>query len=202
MREVRADMSLTEFAGLVHAELREAGITTVLSGGAAIDIHSGGGNPSDDLDFVTGHLITEIEVALKRLGFVREHDPRQSVFTHPLVRWYVEFPAAPLAFGNRTVPMSECAEMHTSEGPLRIITPTHCLMDRLAACGHWDDTAGLTQALKVAHARTDEIEWDALLAFVEEEGIAGHPLVSKFFRDAPQPSSQRSTVAPTPPLPS
>ena len=186
MREVRRDMSLIEFAALVHAELHDAGITTVLSGGAAVDIHSGGGQPSDDLDFVTGHLVAEIEAVLARLGFVRARDPRQSVFTHPLAKWYLEFPAAPLAFGNRTVPMSECREVDTSEGPLRIITPTHCLMDRLAACGHWDDTAALTQALAVAHACVDEIDWVALHRFVEEEGIAGHRLVSRFSRDAPK----------------
>lgn len=186
MREVRCDMPLIEFAALVHAELDDAGIMTVLSGGAAVDIHSGGGQPSDDLDFVTGHLLAEIEAVLARLGFVRARDPRQSVFTHPLARWYLEFPAAPLAFGNRTVPVSECWEIRTSEGPLRIITPTHCLMDRLAACGHWDDTAALTQALAVAHACVDEIDSETLRRFVEEEGIAGHRLVSKFWRDAPK----------------
>ena len=149
MREVRRDMSLIEFAALAHAELHDAGITTVLSGGAAVDIHSGGGQPSDDLDFVTGHLVAEIEAVLARLGFVRARDPRQSVFTHPLAKWYLEGPAAPLAFGNRTVPMS-------------------------------------TQALAVAHACVDEIDWVALHRFVEEEGIAGHRLVSRFSRDAPK----------------
>lgn len=59
-------------------------------------------------------------------------------------------------------------------------------MDRLAACGHWDDTAALTQALAVAHACVDEIDWVALHRFVEEEGIAGHRLVSRFSRDAPK----------------
>lgn len=197
MREVRSGMSLIEFAALVDAELRDAGITAVLGGGAAVDIHSGGGQPSDDLDFVTGHLLAEIEVVLARLGFVRTRDPRQSVFTHPLARWYLEFPAAPLAFGDRTVPVSECWEVRTSEGPLRIITPTHCLMDRLAACGHWDDTAALAQALAVAHACVDEIDWDALCGFVEEEGIAAHRLVSKFRRDAPKSPSPRGNRPPT-----
>ena len=199
MREVRSGMSLMEFAALVHAELDEAGVTTVLSGGAAVDIHSGGGQPSDDLDFVTGHLLAEIEPVLARLGFVRARDPRQSVFTHPSARWYLEFPAAPLAFGNRTVPVSECQEIGTSEGLLRIITPTHCLMDRLAACGHWDDAASLTQALSVAHACADEIDWDALRAFVWEEGIAGHRLVSKFSRDAPLSSRGGSSSPPPSP---
>ena len=197
MREVRSDMSLIEFAALVHAELDDAGIRTVLSGGAAVDIHSGGGQPSDDLDFVTGHLLAEIEAVLARLGFVRARDPRQGVFTHPLARWYLEFPAAPLVFGNRTVPVSECWEIRTSEGPLRIITPTHCLMDRLAACGHWDDTAALTQALAVAHACRDEVDWDTMRKFVEEEGIAGHRLVSKFWRDAPKSLSPRGDRPPT-----
>ena len=185
MREVRRDMSLTEFAALVHAELDDAGVIAALSGGAAVDIQSGGGNPSDDLDFVTGHSIAEIEVVLRRLGFARERDPRQSVFTHPLAEWYVEFPAAPLAFGHLVVSVSECDEIHTSEGSLRIITPTHCIMDRLAACGHWDDTSALAQALTVARARRDDVDWDALRGFVDDEGIAGHRLVSKFFRKVP-----------------
>ena len=97
--------------------------------------------------------------------------------------------------------MSECGEIRTSEGHLRIITPTHCLMDRLAACGHWDDTASLAQALSVAQARVDEVDWDALHTFVEEEGIVGHRLVSKFFRDAPKPSSPRDTPASPSPSP-
>ena len=191
MRQVRGDMSLAAFAALVHAELADAGIVAVLGGGAAVSIHSGGAYQSDDLDFVTAHPLAEIERVLLRLGFVRDHDPRQAVFTHPLVAWYLEFPAAPLAFGSVTVPASECDELTIDTETLRIITPTHCLMDRLAACGHWEDRAALEEARIVARARQRDIDWAALRDFVEAEGLARHPLVSAFFDESfvePSPS--------------
>ena len=103
MPQVRSGMSLTEFAVLVHGALAAAGITAVFSGGAAVGIHSRGGYRSDDLDFVTEHPIAALKGVLAQLGFVRESDPRKSVFTHPLAPWYLEFPAAPLAFGKRSV---------------------------------------------------------------------------------------------------
>ncbi len=177
-------MSLLEFASLVHAELADAGITAVLGGGAAVEIHSDGGYRSDDLDFVTAYPIAEIDVVLSRLGFARERDPRQSVFTHPRVSWYLEFPAAPLAFGRVTVPMSECIELHTGTNWLRVITPTHCLMDRLAACGHWDDSEALEQAFAVSKRTGSEVDWSRLRAFADAEGIAQHPFVSRFFNAA------------------
>lgn len=57
--------------------------------------------------------------------------------------------------------------LDTPWGPLRVITPTLCVMDRLAAYWHWNDRQSWDQAVLVArHRNVDYVE---LVAFAKEE---------------------------------
>jgi len=58
--------------------------------------------------------------------------------------------------------------LDTRWGPLRIITPTLCIMDRLAAFWHWNDRQSWDQAVMVARHKI--VDYSELVAFAEEEG--------------------------------
>jgi len=57
--------------------------------------------------------------------------------------------------------------LQTDFGPLRVVTPTQSIMDRLAAYVHWSDRQALDQAIMVA--RRQRIDWSALEAWARRE---------------------------------
>ena len=72
-----------------------------------------------------------------RLGYQATESKR--LFSHPETLWLLEFPAGPLGFGAKVVNATRLKAIETPFGPLRVITPTLCVMDRLAAFVHWRD---------------------------------------------------------------
>jgi hypothetical protein len=71
----------------------------------------------------------------------------------------VEFPPGPLAIGEE--PVKQIVEKKLSTGILKVISPTDCVKDRLAAYYHWGDRQSLLQATLVAQRNKiniDEIE--------------------------------------------
>lgn len=154
--------SLAELAAIVSEALEKAGITATLSGGAAVSIYSDNRYESEDLDFVTAALVDELKAVLEPLGFVHTGQPRLSVFDHPKTKWYLEFPPAPLSFGRTYIDPSNCALINTGFGSLRVITPTHSVMDRLIAAAAWNEPQSLEQALLVTEHCTSKIDWQAL----------------------------------------
>lgn len=150
MAEITQETKLTELAAIVSEALQRAGIVATLSGGAAVSIYTENRYQSEDLDFVTIALVDELKAVLEPLGFKHTGRPRLSVFEHPATSWYIEFPPAPLSFGGTYVDPSQCALVNTPLGTLRIITPTHSVMDRLIAAAAWNEAQSLEQALLVA----------------------------------------------------
>ena len=87
-------------------------------------------------------------VPLRPLGFTLAKDRHR--FTQPGTALFLEFPAGPLEFGDRIVHHEDIPRLDTPRGPLRVITPTQCVMDRLAAYAATDgadpgDIANLRQ---------------------------------------------------------
>ncbi len=179
--------SLTELAGLVSAALEQQGIIATLSGGAAISIYTDNRYVSEDLDFVTIALVKDLGSALEPLGFVHTGRPRMSVFDHPNTHWYLEFPPAPIGFGGTYVDPSQCALIDTGVGKLRIITPTHSVMDRLIAAAAWNEPQSLEQALLVAELQRERIDWKQLDEFVLREAIRDDKEVREFYRNLDRP---------------
>lgn len=64
------------------------------------------------------------------LGF----SEKDRYFVHPDTPLFVEFPSGPLGVGD--APVEEIAELDTEAGVLRLLTPTDCIKDRLAAYYH------------------------------------------------------------------
>lgn len=175
------DTSLEELAAIVSEALEEAGITATLAGGAAVSIYSDNKYESVDLDFVTAALVDDLQTVLEPLGFVHKGRPRLSVFDHPETKWYLEFPPAPLSFGGMYVDPSQCARINTGSGRLRVITPTHSVMDRLIAAAAWNEPQSLEQALLVTAHCVDRIDWRALDQWVVSEGIQSSKEVVEYY---------------------
>ncbi len=159
-------MSVEELAGLVCETLANVGITTTLTGGACVAIWSEGKYVSRDLDFIEEGPVPRRKVkdALATIGF-KEKD---RYFINPETDFYVEFPTGPLTVGDERV--EEVEIRSTGGGNLRLLTPTDCVKDRLAAYFYWSDTMAFEQALLVA--RQQPIDLADLRRWARSEGEA------------------------------
>lgn len=70
--QLSASSSVDEVAAIVSDALTSAGITAVLSGGAAVQIYTSGLYKSRDLDFVASASQRELAQVLNRLGFTHQ----------------------------------------------------------------------------------------------------------------------------------
>lgn len=140
-----AEMSMEELAAYVCSKLEEAGIETVLSGGSCVQIYSQGKYTSDDIDLIDrfngGHTL--IKNVMFDIGF-KEHN---RYFVHDETEWFIEFPRGPLGVGD--APVNDITTLQKETGILKLLTPTDCIKDRLAAYYHWDDPQSLEQAVWV-----------------------------------------------------
>ena len=157
-------MTNAELAAFIESCLRRRGIDVVLSGGACVSIYSENRYVSMDLDLINTCFAkrSEIRKVMQEIGF-REEGRH---FTHPEADFFVEFPAGPLAVGEE--PVKDVDEINLDTGTLRIISPTDCVKDRLAAYYHWNDAQCLEQAALVV--QTIEIDLDEVERWSEVEG--------------------------------
>lgn len=99
---------------------------------------------------------------MQELGF-KEHN---KYFVHEDTKYFIEFPSGPLGVGD--APVEEIAEIDTEAGVLRLLTPTDCVKDRLAAYYHWDDEQSLQQALWVA--QQNDVNLESIKEWSTKEG--------------------------------
>lgn len=177
MIAINADTSPEELAAIVSQALERASIKATLSGGGAVVLYSHNEYESCDLDFVTNAANAAIAEAVEPLGFRRVAGARQ--FEHPETNYYLEFPPGPLAFGETVISDDEAVTLQTKFGPLRIVTPTQSVMDRLSAYVHWNDNQSFDQAVMVALRQS--IDWEELYVWARREGI-GDAFVDRFKR--------------------
>ena len=155
MNGISRASDVAEIATLISEALEKSGIGAVLSGGAAVSIYTNNAYISRDLDFVSSASLDRIEEVLSGLGFTKAEG---RYFVHEDTDFYIEFPAGPLAVGGEI--LRQWNQHETPAGPLQIITPSQCVMDRLAAFYHWTDPQSLDQA--VAVAKSCEVDLDAI----------------------------------------
>jgi len=165
MGKITAATSLQEIAVLVSEALEKVGIPAVLSGGGAVTQYSENEYMTTDLDFITVERNKIIAPVVAKLGF----SPRGKEFHHPDSRFFLEFPPGPLSFGDRYVDSSEATTLKTRWGSLRIITPTHSVMDRLAWFAHGNDPQARIQAVMVA--RRQKVDWNEIYEWAANEGM-------------------------------
>lgn len=158
------EMTQAELGAFVQSHLRENNISLVLSGGAAVSIYSSGRYVSLDLDMVNVYSarFRIIRMAMQEIGF----EERGRYFTHPDTQFFVEFPPGPLTIGDEPVQQINNIELPT--GTLRVISPTDCVKDRLAAYYHWGDRQSLEQAILVSEE--SEVDLDEIKRWSDKEG--------------------------------
>jgi hypothetical protein len=166
MERITASTTLEELAAIVSSTLEAAGIKAVLSGGAVVSIYTNNEYESNDLDFVSPASTRRIAEAIAPLGFER----KGRMFSHSSTPLFVEFPAGPLAIGDELIRETEVGEKRTAAGTIRLLTPTQCVMDRLAAYFHWNDLQSLDQAVMVASSQ--KISLAKLDAWAKREGAS------------------------------
>lgn len=162
--KIHEQTTRAELAALICEALAAQGIFAVLTGGAVVSIYSDNEFESDDLDFIATADLKRIEPIMRHLGFVRS---KGKYFSHPDTVLIVEFPKPPLMLGARYIPATEVGSLQNAAGLLRILTPTQCVMDRLASFYHWDDYQSLLQALAVA--RKQPVDLDQLSQWSTDE---------------------------------
>lgn len=155
-------ISLARLAAVVCDRCRKEGIEVVLSGGACVSIYARNRYLSYDLDFVLLESIARkrLRTTMEALGF----KPEGRHFRHPKTPFIVEFLLPPLSVGEE--PVREIRELKRGRSVLRLLSPTDCVKDRLAAFYHWDDRQSLDQAILVCRSV------DVDLAEVERWSIA------------------------------
>jgi len=160
---------MAEVAAIVSAALEDSDITATLSGGAAVTIFSDNAYESADLDFVTSESNKLIKATIAKLGFQQSGSSR--MFEHPNSEWYVEFPPGPLGFGDTYIDARKIPMLETRYGPIRIITPTLCIIDRLAAYWYHNwyhmDRQTWDQAIQVA--KRQDIDWEYVYSWAKSE---------------------------------
>lgn len=159
-------LTIGELAAFIAEHLRSKGIETVLVGGACISIYSANEYSSYDLDFIiTGSATRQkVRTALAEINFTEEN----RYFVNPQTPFFVEFPSGPLAVGDE--PPSAISTLRFATGNLRLLSPTDCVKDRLAAFYHWKDQQSLEQALLIA--RDHAINVAAVRRWSANEGFA------------------------------
>jgi hypothetical protein len=142
------NISLKDLALHISDHLRKNGVDCVLTGGACVAIHTELGYISYDLDFVplSYQSRRRIREILEKIGF-REEGRH---FTHEDTLFFIEFISPPLAIGGE--PVKEISTIEERGMVLKLLSPTDCTKDRLAAYYHWDDEPSLEQALLVCRS--------------------------------------------------
>jgi hypothetical protein len=166
MSRITPDTTVEELAAIVSQALHAMGITATLSGGGAVSIYTRNEYQSEDLDFVTAASHKELRSVIEPLGFAASRNPRQ--FEHPATHWLIEFPPSPLGFGGLAVDARTLPVLQTAYGPIRIITPTLSILDRLAAYWYHKDSQCWDQAVMVA--RNQVVDWGAIYKWAHNEG--------------------------------
>ena len=113
----------------------------VLVGGAAVELYSGGGYRTGDLDFV-GTVSEDAAKRLEKNGFKR----KGGYWIREQGEVFVEFPSAELAAGEASVEI----ELHGTT--ILVISPEDLVVDRLAAWQFWDSQQDAVNAFLVARS--------------------------------------------------
>lgn len=152
-KKINQKTTIEELAAFVCEALTAQGIEVVLTGGAVVSIYSENEYESFDLDFVLLGLGKNVDGVMKQLGFKKEKGRH---YIHPNTAYFVEFPGNTLAIGDSLD--TEIVDRKTKSGTIRLLSPTDCVKDRLAAYYHWNDRQGLNQGIMVAKRHPISIE--------------------------------------------
>lgn len=154
---------IEEVAAIVSQTLKDNGITAVLSGGAAVSIYTHNKYQTGDLDFVTSCHNDRIAAALRPLGYEQAAD---RYLRHPENDYFLEFPPGPVMVGD--MHLQEYNSITLKGNVLTVLTPTQCVMNKLADFYYYNDR----ECFKLAILLTKEqkIDLNAVKKWSVKEG--------------------------------
>lgn len=164
MKKISRKMSLRDFAVTVASILKTQNIDVILTGGAVVSIYSEGKYVSKDADFLSATDHQSIKQAMLDAGFKNMGKD----FYHDDAEFTVEFPGSELVIGDE--PMKPEGEIKEGRFTLKLLSPTQCVMDRLAAFYHWKDRQSLEQAVMVA--QNHPVKLSKIKTWSAKEGMA------------------------------
>jgi hypothetical protein len=149
--------------------LEGAGISSVLVGGAVVSIYTGGLYRSGDLDLIPEDFErSRIPDVLKSIGFLAG---KSRHFKHPeCPHLVVEFPLGPVSLGDEYPVTPD--EIVVEGRSIRILSPTDCVKDRMAAFIHWGSRDCFDQAILVCQTQKNQVNLQTVAAWCQREGGA------------------------------
>jgi hypothetical protein len=163
MSSISAETTREQLAAIVVAKLRERGIDAVLVGGSVVSMYTANKYQSYDLDFITAADHKKVKSAMEELGFTA----KGRNFVHPDTQYSVEFPPGPIGLG-RDEPVKPEGLTEIDGVPIKMLSPTQSIMDRLSSFFHWDDRMCLDQAVWIAQQQPFDAE--KVTAWAQREG--------------------------------
>ena len=172
-------LGLKEAAATIFARLDRNGHEPILAGQACAAIYGGGGIRSHALEFVIRDFTAQqINALMAELGFALKE---MRTYANPACPFEVIIAPTPLTVGDDVV--ADARVIKTSGGPLRMLTPTDCVRQRLSMFYRWGDRAALAEAVQVAKRqpvdldlvkRWSEWEWatDRFEEFLRAAGLS------------------------------
>ena len=163
------EFTLEELGAVVCETLASHKIDAVLSGGSCVSVWTDNQYSSNDMDMITTTLTSQYQLsaALESIGFIRSGQGRY--YVHPDTDFALEFPSGPLMVGDEQITEDRIYNLQTKTGTLRLLSPTDCEKDRLAAFYHWGDKQRWEQAVGVA--RRHKPDWAGLQRWHHTEGV-------------------------------
>lgn len=141
-------ITIKKLAQIIGDHFKKHDIEAILVGGACVSIYSKNKYKSFDLDFICYENHKKIKVILEEIGFIYD---KKKYFYRSDCPLFLEFLTPPVAIGNE--PIQQFNSLKTESGEVKMLTPTDCVKDRLAAYVYWEDKQSLNQALLVAKAQ-------------------------------------------------
>lgn len=133
----------------------------VLVGGAAVELLTGGGYTTGDLDFV-GDVPEAVARQLSDAGFER----KGRHWIHREGQLFLEFPASALE------PDEEAVDLEVEGQKILLLAPEAVLVDRLASWQFWGSTADGVNAFLVLRAMDDQIDHEKLEQLVQTREVS------------------------------
>lgn len=156
------------------------GIYSVLVGGAVVAIYTEGIYRSGDLDMVPDDFQRDDLVeALAKIGF---HPSKSRYFKHAECDHLVlEFPRGPVELGEEFPIVPD--EVEWEGRILRLLSPTDCVKDRLAAYIHWGARDCFDQALLVCQRQAMRVDLEEIKKWCQvEKGISAFQELCKHLK--------------------